>query len=56
METRLVLSTVSGAFFYWMNAYVIRDEEEEIESVIPIAMVVCLSKRERPGREFGRQS
>jgi hypothetical protein len=50
MEVRLVLSTVSGSFISWLNAYVVHDEEEEIESVIPMAMVVCLGRRPRPVR------
>jgi hypothetical protein len=50
MEVRMVLSTVSGSFMSWLNAYVVHDEEEEIESVIPMAMVVCLARRPRPVR------
>jgi hypothetical protein len=56
MEVRMVLSTVSGSFMSWLKAYVIHNDAEEIESVIPIAMVICVSKRERPGRDLGRQS
>jgi hypothetical protein len=50
MEMRMVVSTVGGAFLDWLNAYVIHDEEEEIESVIPMAMVVCLARRSRSAR------
>lgn len=50
MELRLVLSTVSGSFLSYLNAYVVHDEEEEIESVVPLAMVVCLARRPRPVR------
>jgi hypothetical protein len=53
MEVRMVLSTVGGAFVSWLNAYVVHDEEEEIESVIPMAMVVCLARRPRPARGLG---
>ncbi len=38
-----MVSTVGGAFVSWLNAYVVHDEEEEIESVIAMAMVVCLA-------------
>jgi len=52
MELRMVLSTVSGSFMSWLNAYVVHDEEEEIESVIPVALVVCLARRPRPVRRL----
>jgi hypothetical protein len=50
MEVRMVLSTVSGSFMSWLNTYVVQDEEEQIESVIPVAMVVCVARRPRPVR------
>jgi hypothetical protein len=48
MELRVVSGLIGGAIGSWINAYAIRDEEEEIISMMP--MVVCVARRPRPVR------
>ena len=48
MEFRIVSGLIGGAIGSWINGQVIRDEEEEIISMMPV--VVCVARRPRPVR------